>query len=89
MLTASIAKEHSGQGIRAYGFQPGTVETVMQQKIRAAGYTAVAQMQPSDHLPAEVPARAVAFLCGEGGKRFSGRELRVSDQDLIDAMAAS
>ncbi len=89
MLTASIAEELSGEGIRVYGLQPGTVETAMQQKIRAAGYSPVAQMQPADHLPAEVPARAVAFLCSDGGKRFNGRELRVSDKDLCDAMAAS
>ena len=58
----------------------------MQEKIRAAGFTEVAQMGPSDHLPAEVPARAVAFLCTEAGRPFAGQELRVSDPDLQAAI---
>ncbi|MDX1401292.1 MAG: SDR family NAD(P)-dependent oxidoreductase, partial [Kiloniellales bacterium] len=87
MMTASIASELSNEGIRVYGFQPGTVETVMQQKIRAAGYTDVAKMQPSDHLSAEIPAKAVAFLCSEGGKPFASRELRVDDRQLQIAIS--
>ena len=37
MLTRAIALEHAAQGIRVFGFQPGTTDTDMQVIIRASG----------------------------------------------------
>ena len=59
MLTRSIALEVGSRGIRAFGFQPGTVRTKMQELIRASGVNQISQMTPEQHRPPEIPAQGI------------------------------
>lgn len=82
MLTRSLHLEEAQHGLRAFGFKPGTVETQMQQKIRASGLNPVSQMLPEDHLPAALPAGAVVWLCGEEARELAGEELSIRDPEF-------
>jgi NAD(P)-dependent dehydrogenase (short-subunit alcohol dehydrogenase family) len=82
MLTQCIALEHGAAGIRAFGFQPGTVDTEMQQIIRASGINPVSQMRREDHAPAGDPGRVITWLCGEAAAGLAGQELSIRDPEL-------
>lgn len=82
MLTRSLHLEYAAQGIRAFGFRPGTVDTDMQGAIRASGINPVSQMPREAHAPAEHPARVVAWLCGPDAQDLVGQELTIRDPDL-------
>ncbi len=77
MLTRSIALELPPQKVAVFGFQPGTVDTRMQAHIRASGINPVSEMARSDHLPAEVPARCVAWYAERRPLDWHGTDQRV------------
>lgn len=74
-LTACAAKEYGPNGIRVVGLSPGTVATEMQAAIRQSGINPVSKLDPSAHIPPEWVAKAVAFLCSDGGQQFAGTDL--------------
>lgn len=82
MLTRSLHLEYGGQGIRAFGFRPGTVDTEMQGEIRASGINPVSQMPREAHAPPEHPARVIAWLCGPEAQDLLGEELSIRDPEL-------
>ena len=82
MLTKSLHLEWAERGLRVYGFMPGTVDTRMQEAIRASGVNPVSRMARSDHRPAEDPASLVTFLCRPEAAAFAGQELSVRDEAL-------
>lgn len=79
MLTRCLHHELHQEGIFVVGFQPGTVDTQMQARIRASGLNPVSQMHRSAHLPAHVPAACIAWLCRNQDPALAGRDLRVDD----------
>ena len=79
MLTKATALEYAEQGLRVFGFGPGTVDTEMQVKIRASGINPVSQMARADHAPAEEPAQVIAYLCSQAAADLSGNELTIRD----------
>lgn len=89
MLLRSIHLEHGGQGIRAIGLSPGTVATDMQRKIAASGVNPVSQLDWSDHIPPEWPARALVWLAGPDGDAYLGQELSLRDEWLRSAIGVS
>lgn len=74
MLTRCADKEYRADGIRVVGLSPGTVATNMQVSIKSSGINPVSQLDPSVHIPADWPARAVAWLCTEAAADFSGED---------------
>jgi len=82
MLTRSLHLEYGGQGIRAFGFRPGTVDTGMQGEIRASGINPVSKMPREAHAPPEHPARVIAWLCGPEAQDLVGQELSIRDPEL-------
>lgn len=80
-LTACAAKEYGARGIRVVGLSPGTVATDMQLSIRTSGINPVSKLDPSVHIPAEWVAKAVAFLCGDGGAEFEGTDFSLKTND--------
>ncbi len=82
MLTRSLHLEYGGQGIRAFGFRPGTVDTEMQGEIRASGINPVSRMPREAHAPPEHPARVIAWLCGPEAQDLVGKELSIRDPEL-------
>lgn len=80
-LTRCADKEYGAMGVRVVGLSPGTVATDMQVAIRASGINPVSQLDPSAHIPADWVAKAVAFLCGDGGAEFAGTDFSLKTDD--------
>ncbi len=56
----------------------------MQEEICASGLNEIAKMHPEDHAPAEDPARAMVWLCGEEAGGLAGRQVDMGDPELRD-----
>jgi len=74
-------------GIRSFSFAPGTIETEMQKAIRSTG-VGPAKLVSGDieHLPAEVPARAVAFLTTSAAMPLAGRHIDIRYPEVREAL---
>lgn len=79
MLTRAIALETAGQGIRVYGFQPGTTDTDMQVQIRASGLNQISRIPRADLTPVAHPAAAIVYLCTDAAADLSGQEFSLRD----------
>ncbi|GAA6138276.1 SDR family oxidoreductase [Arenicella sp. 4NH20-0111] len=73
-LTEVANLELTGTNIRVIGLSPGTVATPMMAKIRDAGINQVSTLNWDAHLPPQWVGETVAYLCGEGGNEFLGRD---------------
>lgn len=82
MLTRCVDKENASDGIRAMGLSPGTVATQMQREIKASGINPVSQLDWSDHIPAEWPARALLWMCSPDADPWIGQEVSLRDPDI-------
>ncbi|OED36066.1 short-chain dehydrogenase [Chromatiales bacterium (ex Bugula neritina AB1)] len=80
MLTRCADKEAAASGIRVIGISPGTVATEMQVLIKASGINPVSQMDYSDHIEPELPARAIAWLCTSEAAEYAGKEVSLRDE---------
>ncbi|GAB1477989.1 SDR family oxidoreductase [Paracoccaceae bacterium] len=86
MLTRALHLEEGGYGIRALGLSPGTVATEMQVKIRASGVNPVSALDPSVHIPADWPARALLWMCGPAADGWLGRDISLRDEAVRKAV---
>ncbi len=82
MLTRCLDKEERDNGIRAMGLSPGTVATQMQKEIKASGVNPVSQLDWSDHIPADWPAKALLWMCGADADEFVGQEVSLRDEAI-------
>lgn len=82
MLTRMADLEYRGRGIRALGLSPGTVATDMQRDIKASGINAVSQLDWSDHVPPEWPARALLWMCGPEADAHLGGDVSLRDPEI-------
>jgi NAD(P)-dependent dehydrogenase (short-subunit alcohol dehydrogenase family) len=80
MLTRQIALEHAAQGIRVFGFQPGTTDTDMQVLIRASGMNIISQIPRANLTPVAHPARAIVYLCTPEADDLIGAEFSLRDE---------
>lgn len=80
-LTTCVHKEYAESGICCIGLSPGTVATDMQVSIKRSGINPVSQMDFSQHIPAEWPAQAIAYLCTEAAARFSGTDFSLKTEE--------
>jgi NAD(P)-dependent dehydrogenase (short-subunit alcohol dehydrogenase family) len=80
MLTRQIALEHATQGIRVFGFQPGTTDTDMQVLIRASGINAISKIPRENLTPVAHPAAAIVYLCTSAADDFAGKEFSLRDE---------
>ncbi len=79
MLTRAIALETGEQGIRVFGFAPGTTDTDMQVTIRASGVNRVSRIPRGDLTPVAHPARAIVYLCTAAADDLAGQEFALGD----------
>lgn len=86
MMTLSLHTEYGIQGIRAMGLSPGTVATQMQRDIKASGINPVSQLDWTDHVPPEWPARAMVWMCGPVRDDLAGMEIRLRDEHIRKAI---
>ncbi|WP_050930997.1 SDR family oxidoreductase [Aestuariivita boseongensis] len=82
MLTRCLDKEERANGIRAMGLSPGTVATQMQREIKASGINPVSQLDWSDHIPADWPAKALLWMCGSEADAYIGEEISLRDEGI-------
>ncbi|PZX18804.1 NADP-dependent 3-hydroxy acid dehydrogenase YdfG [Palleronia aestuarii] len=82
MLTRCADEEERGNGLRVMGLSPGTVATEMQREIKASGVNPVSELDWSDHIPPEWPARALLWLCGPDGDAYLGEEISLRDEEI-------
>ena len=77
-----IHKEAGEAGVRAIGLSPGTVATQMQKEIKASGINPVSQLDWSDHIPADWPARTLLWMCGTEADEFIGEEISLREDAI-------
>jgi 3-oxoacyl-[acyl-carrier protein] reductase len=82
MLTRAVALEHAAEGIRVFGFAPGTIDTDMQVTIRASGVNQISKIPRGDLAPVAHPAQAIVYLCGTEADDLAGQELSLRENDL-------
>lgn len=86
MLTRMLHKEYGEQGIRAMSLSPGTVATQMQREIKASGINPVSQLDWSDHIPPDWPAKTLLWMCGAAGDAYLGAEVSLRDEGVRAAV---
>jgi NAD(P)-dependent dehydrogenase (short-subunit alcohol dehydrogenase family) len=82
MLTMCLHKEMADKGIRAMGLSPGTVATQMQREIKASGINPISQLEWTDHIPADWPAKALLWMCGAEADGYLGEEISLRDEAI-------
>jgi NADP-dependent 3-hydroxy acid dehydrogenase YdfG len=82
MLTRVADQETRVKGLRIMGLSPGTVATDMQKDIKASGIGPVAQLEWSDHIPAEWVAAALVWMCTSDADSHLGTDVSLRDTDI-------
>lgn len=86
MLTRAAHLEEAAHGLRIMGLSPGTVATDMQVAIKASGVNPVSQLDPSVHIPADWPARALLWMCSDAADAWLGQEISLRDEGVRRAV---
>ena len=81
-LTKCADAEYRDAGIKVVGLSPGTVATDMQVQIKASGVNPVSQLDPSVHIPADWPARAIVWMCQDNIDECLGTDISLRDEDV-------
>ncbi|MBU2992175.1 SDR family oxidoreductase [Octadecabacter sp. 1_MG-2023] len=80
MLTRCADNEAREKGLRVLGLSPGTVATDMQRDIKASGVNPVSQLEWSDHIPPEWPARTLVWMCSSEADAYLGTDVSLRDE---------
>ena len=86
MLTQMGDKEARDRGVRVLGLSPGTVATEMQRTIKASGINPVSQLDWSDHIPPEWPARTLVWMCSEAADGWLGQDVSLREDEIRRAV---
>ena len=86
MLTRMLHKEEGMHGIRALGLSPGTVATEMQREIKSSGINPVSQLDWSDHIPPDWPAKALVWMCGPAADGYLGGDISLREEEIRRAV---
>ncbi len=86
MLTRAAHLEEGANGLRIMGLSPGTVATDMQVAIKVSGVNPVSQLDPSVHIPADWPARALLWMCSSAADAWLGQEISLRDDGIRRAV---
>ncbi len=82
MLTRCADKENRTAGLRVMGLSPGTVATQMQRDIKSSGINPVAELDWSDHIPPDWPARALLWMCSPDADAYIGTEISLRQEEI-------
>lgn len=82
MLTRAADLENRDKGVRVLGLSPGTVATQMQRDIKASGINRVAELDWSDHIPPEWPAKALVWMCSKMADPYLGTDVSLREEDI-------
>ncbi|MEM9968232.1 MAG: SDR family oxidoreductase [Pseudomonadota bacterium] len=86
MLNLSLHKEEAENGIRALSLSPGTVATQMLRQVKESGINPVSQLDWSEHISPDWPARALLWMCGPEADPFLGQEISLRDPEIRKAV---
>ena len=86
MLSKCTDLEYRHKGIRAMTLSPGTVATQMQREIKQSGLNPVSQLDWSDHIPPDWPAKALVWMCSPKADPYVGQEIRLKDPVILKAL---
>ena len=86
MLTRMGDKENRDKGVRVLGLSPGTVATEMQREIKASGVNPVSQLEWTDHIPPEWPAKALMWMCTADADEFLGADVSLRDEGIRERL---
>lgn len=81
-LTHCIHCEEHENGIRALTLSPGTVATQMQTTIAASGVNPVSQIPWEEHIPADWPAKALAWMSTDDADDWLGSAISLRDPQI-------
>ena len=81
-LNACLDVEERANGIRALVLSPGTVATDMQVAIKDSGVNSVSELDWSEHIPAEWPAKAMVWMCGADADPWLGQVISLRDENI-------
>ncbi len=82
MLTANANKETREAGMRIMGLSPGTVATQMQREIKVSGINPISQLDWTDHIPPEWPAKTLAWMCSADADDWVGQEISLREDAI-------
>lgn len=86
MLTRVGDKEAREKGLRIMGLSPGTVATDMQREIKASGINPVSQLDWSDHIPPEWPAKCLLWMCTSEADHYLGEDVSLREDSIRSAV---
>lgn len=86
MLTRVGDKEARDKGLRIMGLSPGTVATDMQREIKASGINPVSQLDWSDHIPPEWPAKCLLWMCTSEADQYLGEDVSLREDSVRSAV---
>ena len=86
MLSKCTDLEYRHKGIRSMTLSPGTVATQMQREIKQSGLNPVSQLDWSDHIPPDWPAKALVWMCSPEADPYVGQEIRLKDPAILKAL---
>ncbi len=81
-LNKCLDKEERENGIRALVLSPGTVATEMQRAIKDSGINPVSQINWSDHVPPEWPAKTLAWMCTADADDWLGEVISLREDAI-------
>ena len=82
MLTRGADLEYRDKGLRIMGLSPGTVATEMQREIKASGINPVSQLDWSDHIPPEWPAKTLVWMCSSAADAYMGLDVSLREDTI-------
>ena len=82
MLTRAVELEYAEQGVRIFGFSPGTIDTEMQVKIRASGINQISQIPRENLSSVADAARGLVQLCNAENDDLIGQDVSMTDTNF-------
>lgn len=82
MVTRSLHLEYGEEGLRAFGFIPGVVDTEMQVLIRGSGINEVSRLPRESLASPERPGRVIAWLCKAEADDLLGQEVSIREEGI-------
>jgi NAD(P)-dependent dehydrogenase (short-subunit alcohol dehydrogenase family) len=82
MLTRTADLECRAKGLRIMGLSPGTVATKMQRDIKESGISPISQLDWSVHIPPELPAKALVWMCTDQADPYLGQDVSLREPDI-------
>jgi NAD(P)-dependent dehydrogenase (short-subunit alcohol dehydrogenase family) len=82
MFTRSLHMEYGDKGLRIHDFIPGAVATDLLHGAQASYDNVISHLDPDAIIPADLPARCIAWIVDDGQGCLPGEEQSIRDPEL-------